>query len=169
MAPIAAPIARYVACTGMRRGGGRGDAPRASTLEEDEMDLNASYGHSRRLEGVGVERARERIVAALKEEGFGVLTEIDVRATMKQKLGVEMPPYVILGACNPNLAHKALLAEPAVGLLLPCNVVVAEDGRDAVIAAASPRAMFSVVGDSAPLEPVATEAEARIKRAIDKA
>lgn len=133
------------------------------------MDLNVPYGITRRLTGVSLEQARARVTEALKTEGFGVLTEIDVQATLKKKINVDTAPYVILGACNPTLAHKALTEEPAIGLLLPCNVVVAQDGADALISAASPRAMFQVVGDAKKLEAIASDAEARLRRAVDAA
>ncbi len=108
--------------------------------------------------------AYTRTVEALKAEGYGVLTEIDVRETMKKKLGVEFPPYKILGACNPALAHRALTAVPEVGLLLPCNINVRqlEDG-DIEVALVDPLSMLGIV--SAPeLQLVADEAAARLKR-----
>src|SRR5687767_13867090 len=84
------------------------------------------YGFEQRLPGATFSAALERVTAALQKEGFGVLTEIDVTDTLKKKLGVHIPPYVILGTCNPSLAHQALSLEPQIGLLLPCNVVVQE-------------------------------------------
>ncbi|MCA9950049.1 MAG: DUF302 domain-containing protein [Anaerolineales bacterium] len=107
------------------------------------------------------------VTAALKEEGFGVLTEIDVKATLKKKIDVDFRPYVILGACNPPLAHKALSAAAEVGLLLPCNVVVAEeeDGR-IWVSAINPEIMMSMVDDPQ-LEAVACDARARLERAIN--
>ena len=134
------------------------------------MNFDVPYAITRRISGTTLEATRERITAALKEEGFGVLTEIDVQSTLEKKLGVHTEPYVILGACNPKLAHEALTKEPAIGLLLPCNVVVAQDGKDVVVSAASPRAMFAVVGDAAArgIASIADDAEARLRRALDR-
>lgn len=101
----------------------------------------------------------------LKDEGFGVLTEIDVQATLREKLGEELEPYLILGACNPPYAHRALQLEPELGALLPCNVVVyAEDGETHV-SAVDPVAMLSIVGNEE-LDPVAAEIRARLERAV---
>lgn len=103
---------------------------------------------------------------ALADEGFGVLTEIDVKATMKAKLDVDREEYVILGACNPPLAHQALEAEPELGVLLPCNVVVYRaHGRTRVSAVAAEQ-MLGMVGNQA-LEPVATEVAGRLRRVLD--
>jgi uncharacterized protein (DUF302 family) len=111
--------------------------------------------------------AVERVVAALKEEGFGVLTEIDVKATLKKKLDAEFREYVILGACNPPLAHKALSTELEIGLLLPCNAIVyAKDGGGSVVSIVDPISMLGVV-ESAELAPVAEEARARLQRVIE--
>jgi len=110
------------------------------------------------------ESALARVIGALKAEGFGVLTEIDVKETLKKKLGVDFRPYKILGACNPPLAHRALTVAPEVGLLLPCNVTVSqvEDGVTEV-SLVDPLAMLGVVANPE-LEPVAKEARARLER-----
>ena len=110
-------------------------------------------------------RAIEQVTAALKEQGFGVLTEIDVQATLKQKLGVDFRKYAILGACNPPLAHQALTTELEIGLLLPCNVIVYEDAGASVVAIIDPIAMLEVA-DNPSLERVANEARARLQRVI---
>jgi len=102
---------------------------------------------------------------ALRVQGFGVLTEIDVQATLRDKLGADMEPYLILGACNPPLAHRALSADRRIGLLLPCNVVVRAEAGQTVIAALDPQAMVAVAGE-APLQPVANEAAARLRAAL---
>lgn len=111
--------------------------------------------------------AIERITGTLKEEGFGILTEIDVQATMKKKLDVDVQPYIILGACNPKLAYQGLQAEPELGLLLPCNVIVYdnEDGTSTV-SIVDPAQMLGVV-DNPALKPIAQEAERRLRRALD--
>lgn len=132
------------------------------------MNLDVPYGITRRLAATKVADARARVTESLKAEGFGVLTEIDLAGTLKKKLDVDVAPYVILGACNPALAHRAITKEPAVGLLLPCNVVVAQDGADALISALNPKAMFAAV-QGADLGDVAEDAEARLRRAIERA
>ena len=112
-------------------------------------------------------RAVELATAALKAEGFGVLTTIDVQQTLKQKLDREFRKYVILGACNPPLADRALRAELEIGLLLPCNVIVYETsaGRSAV-AARAPMAALGIVGDNQELQDVAADADQRLRRAL---
>ncbi|HTJ72478.1 MAG TPA: DUF302 domain-containing protein [Actinospica sp.] len=108
----------------------------------------------------------EQVRAALKEQGFGVLTEIDVQATMREKLGEQMEPYVILGACNPPLAHRALSADPSIGLLLPCNVVVRAHEGHTIVEALDPNVMVEVTGDAS-LSLVAAEASKRLNAALD--
>jgi uncharacterized protein (DUF302 family) len=112
------------------------------------------------------EAAIERVTEALKAEGFGVLTSIDVKETMKKKLDVDFHKYAILGACNPSLAHKALSARPDVGLLLPCNVIVYEEDGQTVVNIVDPLAMFNLIDDPA-LEPVADEARQRLQRVAE--
>lgn len=124
------------------------------------------YGFQRRLTGVTFEQALEKTTAALKTEGFGVLTTIDVKDTLKKKLEVDFRRYVILGACNPPLAHKALTVEPHIGLLLPCNVVVQEEpDKGVVVSIADPKAMFTVA-DNPLLLPLMEEADTRLRRVI---
>lgn len=126
----------------------------------------ASYAIGRTV-SYSYEEADRRVRDALKEEGFGVLTEIDVAATLKEKLGVEFPPYEILGACNPPLAHQALQAEPDVGLLLPCNVVVRAlpDGRT-LVEALDPVKQLGVA-DAPALATLAEDVRERMRRVIE--
>ncbi len=122
-----------------------------------------AIGRTVRLE-IGFEAALGRVVDALKAEGFGVLTEIDVKETMKKKLGVDFRPYKILGACNPPLAYRALTTAPEVGLLLPCNVVVSQVAEDVTeVSLVDPLAMLGIVA-YADLKPVAEEAASRLDR-----
>ncbi len=127
---------------------------------------DSDYGMRKELPGTSFDAAVERVTAALKDEGFGVLTTIDVKATMKEKLDVDFKSYVILGACNPNLAHQALTMDDTIGLLLPCNVVVAETADGSEVAIARPRAMLSVAGEES-MGDFADEAEARLSRVIE--
>lgn len=126
-----------------------------------------SYAFSKLLEGISFEQAIEKVSDALKANGFGVLTTIDVKETLKKKIDVDFRPYVILGACNPKLAHKALSGEPQIGLLLPCNVVVQEADGGVLVSFADPKAMFELVED-APIEEVATEARRLLQNAKDQ-
>ncbi|HUP20829.1 MAG TPA: DUF302 domain-containing protein [Gemmatimonadota bacterium] len=125
-----------------------------------------SYALSRTVD-LSYEEAERRIREELAVEGFGILTEIDVRATLKKKLDVDFPEYVILGACNPQLAHQALQAEPDVGLLLPCNVVVRRDGGRTIVEAMDPISVLGIAGNEA-LRPLGDEALERIERALDR-
>jgi len=128
------------------------------------MTVRTSFTFGTRLNG-SVADVRPSVEAALKAEGFGILTEIDVQATLKAKLGVDRPPYVILGACNPPLANRAIEADPAVGALLPCNVVLRADGADTIVEAMDPMAALGIV-DTAAVHAIAEEAAARLRRAI---
>jgi uncharacterized protein (DUF302 family) len=112
------------------------------------------------------DEAIETVTTALQNQGFGLLTEIDVKATLKKKLDVDFRRYVILGACNPTLAHQALTAELEIGLLMPCNVIVYEDGDGSVVSIADPNAMVEMNG-STRLEGVAAEARAKLQLVID--
>ena len=113
------------------------------------------------------EEGVKQVTSALQENGFGILTEIDVQATLKQKLGVDTQRYVILGACNPHLAHQALQAEPEVGLLLPCNVIVYEDQNTGKtqVSIADPVPMVEVIGNPVLIQ-VANEARSRLEQVL---
>jgi uncharacterized protein (DUF302 family) len=125
----------------------------------------ADYGVGRNI-AEQFDAVLPRVREALKAEGFGVLAEIDVQAAMKEKLGVEHGKYVILGACNPPLAHKALSADPDLGVLLPCNVVVYESDAGTRVVAVNAGAMLGVVGNPA-LDEIAGEVQARLTRVLE--
>jgi uncharacterized protein (DUF302 family) len=110
-------------------------------------------------------QALDAVTQALAKEGFGVLTEIDVQATLKKKLGIERPPYKILGACNPQFAAKALEAEPQIGALLPCNVVVREDAGKTVVEFMDPDAVLKLV-DRPEIGTIAAEVRSRLQRVM---
>ena len=113
---------------------------------------------------ISYEQAIDAVTSALKEQGFGVLTTIDVKATLKEKLGEEFRPYIILGACNPPLAHRALSADLEIGLMLPCNVVIYEtEPGQSRVAFLDPVAALGIVGNDM-LEPIAQEAKERLER-----
>jgi uncharacterized protein (DUF302 family) len=109
--------------------------------------------------------AIDKVTEGLKEEGFGVLTTIDVRDTLAKKLGVEFRRYVILGACNPPFAHQALQADENIGLLLPCNVIISEHGSKTYVAAFNPQVMSALVEDAG-VEPIARELKVRLERVL---
>lgn len=122
------------------------------------------YGFSRTT-GLSFEKAVERVTEELKKEGFGVLTTIDVKETMKKKLNVDFKNYVILGACNPPFAYRALQVEEQVGLLLPCNVIVYEKDAGSVVAIFDPMVMTDVM-ENEQMEPIASEVRERLERVI---
>jgi uncharacterized protein (DUF302 family) len=125
----------------------------------------ASYAFGKTV-GQPFQRAVECATEALAAEGFGVLTDIDVAATLQRKLGQTVPPYRILGACNPQLAHRAITAEPRIGALLPCNVVVRQNDAGAVfVEFMDPEAVLGLVGRPE-LEPIAGEVRARLQRVM---
>jgi uncharacterized protein (DUF302 family) len=124
-----------------------------------------NYGFTKEMD-IPYEKVIEQAREALKKEGFGILTEIDVREKMKEKLGVDMKKYIILGACNPQNAFKAILAEENIGLMLPCNVIVYEKGSKTVLSVIRPTAAMQMV-DNAELQRVAEEVEAQLKKAFD--
>ncbi len=123
-----------------------------------------SYGFSKSVD-MQFDAAVEKVTLELQKEGFGVLTTIDVKDTLKKKLNVDFQKYKILGACNPAFAHKALQAETEIGLLLPCNVVVYEKNGKSVVAAFDPMSMTKVM-DNAAIEPIADEVKLRLERVI---
>jgi len=127
--------------------------------------MDTKFGFGKPVD-LGFDEAIETVTEELEKEGFGILTEIDVQATLKKKLGEDMPPYRILGACNPPLAHKALSNRPDAGLMLPCNVIVEEQGGGTLVRIVDPAAMMQaggLAGDPV-LEEVGGEAEKRLKR-----
>ena len=110
-------------------------------------------------------QAVAQVRTALQGQGFGVLTEIDVRRTLHEKIGAELEDYLILGACNPSLAHRALQADPRIGLLLPCNVTVRRQDGGTVVEAVDPQVLVAFTGDPE-LEPIAAEAARRLRAAL---
>lgn len=127
--------------------------------------MNTQYGFGKAVP-MNFERAIDAVTEALKTEGFGVLTDIDVQATLKKKLGADMPPYRILGACNPPLAQRAITAEPSIGLLLPCNVVVRQEETGAVIVEImDPNAVLDLV-DKPGITELAYEVREKLERVL---
>jgi uncharacterized protein (DUF302 family) len=125
-----------------------------------------SYGFGVRVD-LPYAQVVDSVRVALKEQGFGVLTEIDVKRTMKEKRQIDFRPYIILGACNPVLAERALEAELDLGLLLPCNVVVYEQNGGSVVAAMDPEPVLGMIGNPK-LEPIAREVKQRLEKALDQ-
>jgi uncharacterized protein (DUF302 family) len=137
----------------------------ARSEKEKETDME-TMSYNAELQ-VGFDEAIDRVTAALKAEQFGVISRIDLHATFKEKLGVDMPPHTILGACNPKLAHKAVSSSPEASLMLPCNVTVQQVGENRVmVRIVSPEAVMSGAGlDKDPvIREVGLEADARLKR-----
>jgi uncharacterized protein (DUF302 family) len=124
-----------------------------------------SYGFSRTV-SLSYESAIEKVTEELKKEGFGILTTIDVKETLKKKLNVDFNKYIILGACNPPFAYQALQAEEQVGLLLPCNVIVYEKDGKTVLAAFDPMSMTKVMDNEA-MQPIAEQVGAKLVRAVN--
>ena len=123
-----------------------------------------NYGITKKV-SMTYDEAVAKVTEELKKEGFGVLTTIDVKETLKKKLDVDVPRYIILGACNPPFAHKAIQAEELVGLLLPCNVIVFEKEGTTTVAAFDPNVMESVI-ENQQMKPIAAEIRARLERVI---
>ena len=124
------------------------------------------YGITRTV-NAGYEETIARVRALLKEEGFGVLTEIDVKRTLKEKIDKDVEPYVILGACNPRLASRALEAEPDIGLLLPCNIIVAATGEGTRVGVVNPQTLVEITANPV-LAEVSHEADERLRRVIER-
>ena len=127
-----------------------------------------AYTYDRILNDTGIDDAEMRVRAALEDKGFGVLTEIDVKATMKMKIDVDMAPYLILGACNPGMAHKAIGIEPRVGAMLPCNVILREVDGGTEVSAIDPVASMQAI-DNQQLHEVAGEVRDMLRKAVDAA
>lgn len=130
------------------------------------METTTGYG-IRKVLACSYEEAIPKVKAALAEQGFGILTEIDVKATLKKKLDVEFPKYIILGACNPTIAHETLKAEREIGLLLPCNVIVYEDAEGKTVASAiDPVRMIGII-DNADLQSQAVKVRELLQKAMN--
>ncbi len=132
------------------------------TIEEKTM----KYYHSKTLKSKDFQKAIEQVTDALKAEGFGVLTQIDIKETLKKKLDVDFRPYVILGACNPPYAFKALSAEDKIGTMLPCNVIVQQVDDGIEVAAIDPVASMQAVENTS-LQPIAKEIQTKLNKVID--
>jgi uncharacterized protein (DUF302 family) len=130
--------------------------------------MEIRYALIKELPDMDYDEAVARATELLADEGFGVLTEIDVKATLKKKINVDFKRYVILGACNPQLAHQAMSGEPFIGVLLPCNVVVMErEGGGSIVSALKPTSVFSLI-DNDQVAPIAEEVEDRMRRVLEK-
>ena len=123
-----------------------------------------TYAYTKRT-GLPFAAAEQRLRSALAKQGFGIITEIDAQKTVKAKLGKDMPPYKILGACNPSFAHQAMSMEPDIGVLLPCNVLLRADGDVTVISAIRPTVQL---GKAPALQPIAEEVERRLTAVVDE-
>ena len=138
----------------------------AGTEMEPPMEIR--YALVKELPDLEYDDAVARATELLADEGFGVLTEIDIKATLKKKINVDFRRYVILGACNPQLAYRAMTGEPFIGVLLPCNVVVMErEGGGSIVSAFKPTAGFSLV-DNPDVAPIAEQVEDRLRRVLDR-
>jgi uncharacterized protein (DUF302 family) len=124
-----------------------------------------NYGFSKRVD-LSYDKAVEKVTEELKKEGFGVLTTIDVKDTLKKKIDVDFHKYIILGACNPSLAHRALSAEEELGLLLPCNVIVYENDNKTTVSVFDPKIMSQII-DNKEVHAVADEVQAKLKRVLE--
>ena len=124
-----------------------------------------NYGFTKELD-LPFEKAKERVTEELKKEGFGILTEINVKEKLREKLGIDFKKYVILGACNPANAHKAILAEENIGLMLPCNVIVYEKGHKTVLSIIKPTMAMGMIDNNA-LRTIAEEVEAKLKKVFN--
>jgi uncharacterized protein (DUF302 family) len=141
------------------------DVEREIEMSIPATPRRATYGFGTTLD-VPVDEAVERTTAALKAEGFGVLTRIDVDKTLKEKIGVEVEPYVILGACNPNFAYRGLQAEAELGLLLPCSVIVYRVGDKSAVSMVDPAQMLGVVDDNPELNALASEVQNGLRKVL---
>jgi uncharacterized protein (DUF302 family) len=127
----------------------------------------SAIGMTRQIPGLDYDQAVERAKKALQEEGFGVLTEIDVQATLKEKIDVDFRPYLIIGACNPHLSHRVLETSPEFGMLMPCNVVVETEDDGVRVSMADPAAMAAMSERSTGIQPIVAEARQKLRRALD--
>jgi uncharacterized protein (DUF302 family) len=134
-------------------------------IEQRRTGIVSEYGMSRTTD-LTMDEAEDRIRTALAERGFGVLTEIDVAATLKAKIDVDRPPYKILGACNPVLANQALQHDERIGLLLPCNVTLSQRDGGTVVSIVDPGVLLGIAGSSPRMDELATEARAKLEEAL---